>query len=132
MPFTEKITVSRDGTTSGASGISNNPPLATLAGNAVEIKWGDSTYAVAGDSSRILATKYKMTMPEHLIGLFVPKAPFLSGGAEAVIIRPTIVKNGDSLYVTAVNYSASTSFNVTSGALLGTVIFVEGKSIMTT
>ena len=132
MPFTKKITVSRDGTTAGASGVSNNPPLATLTDNAVDIVWGDSNYAVAADSERVITTRYKFTMPDNLIGVFIPTAPYVSGSAEALIIRPVLIKNGDTLFPTTVNYSASASFNVSAGSLIWRVIFVEGKSVLTT
>lgn len=132
MPIVEKITVNRSGVTGGADGISNNPPLATLTDNVVNIVWGDNNYSIATDSEKLLSTRYEILMPAHLIGIFIPTAPYLSGGAEALIFRPTIVKDGDTLYVTAINYSGSSAFNVAAGSLIGKVIFVEGKSVLST
>lgn len=129
MPNTEKITITRDGDNTGAHATSSNPLPVSIVDGLVTIKWGDAAYSVSADSEWVLATKYKFTMASHLVGLFIPN-PNLS--SEALIARPAIIKNGGSLIPTVINYSASSAFNIGVNEVLGHMIFVDGKTVMTT
>lgn len=127
MPYSEKITISRDGDVSGTSAASSNPAAVTVIDGLATIKWGDTLYAVPADSERLLGTKYKFTMSNNLIGIFIPKSP---PSIEAIAIRPTIVKNGESLKVPVINFNGSVALNITANEVLGYMIFVDGKTIL--
>ena len=125
MPYSEKITISRDGNTDATDIASNNPLAVTMIDGFATIKWGDTNYAVGTDSEKILGTKYKFTMSPNLIGVFIPRAP---ATIEAITFRPMIVKNGDSLKVSVINFNASVAMNVTANEVLGYMVFVDGKT----
>lgn len=127
MPYSEKITISRDGSVLGTTVSSSNPEAVTLIDGLATIKWGDTLYAVPADSERLLGTRYKFTMPNHLIGIFIPVT---NTPIEAINIRPTIVKNGDSLKVPVINFNGSVTLNISAETVLGYMIFVDGKTIL--
>jgi len=125
MPYSEKITISRDGSTSGTDIASNNPLAVTVIDGLATIKWGDTNYGITLDSEKILGTKYKFTMSNNLIGIFIPRTP---ADVEAITIRPAIVKNGDSLKISAVNFNGSVTLDVNANEILGYMVFVDGKT----
>lgn len=73
MPFTETVTISRDGTGS-ANHTSNNPPLAVIdpQGDFVQITWGDTLATIVQNFRQTLQTKYKVSGFNGIL-LFVPE-----------------------------------------------------------